>query len=328
MTRRDEDPHVPGSDANFSESVYVNGFDPVSRVGGWLRLGNRVHEGFAEMSLCLYLPDGRIACQFQRPPIVDNRQFAAGGMEYQVLEPLQAVAMQYHGEVLVLDDPDLLRDPKRLFASAPRQHCAVEFELSGLSPIHGGEPATANQQTMYGRDFSLGHFFQHMRTVGRIRIGDDAWQIDGLGWRDHSWGPRYWSNIHYYRLLIANFGEDRGFTVLKITDRTGVTRRTGVVYFDGQFEDIIDLDLITDWTDEMDPKSIRLALRTDQRAVILEGEVLTLAPLRNRRKLGDEVLLTRIAEGFTQWQWGERSGLGICEYIERIEGGVPVGFPQ
>jgi hypothetical protein len=327
MTAADEGVHVPSGDMNFNESVYVNGFDPVARIGGWMRLGNRAHEAHAELSLCFYLPDGRIACQFRRPSINDNARFAAGGMAYRVAEPLQTVVMQYSGDVLVLDDPELLRDPGRLFADAPRHDCAVELELTGLAPIHGGEPTTAGQETMYGRDFSLGHFFQHMRTRGTIRIGGDEWKIDGLGWRDHSWGPRHWSNIHYYRLFIANFGEGRGITALKITDRAGTTRRRGVLHIDGRLEEITDFDLITDWTDQMDPRSMRLALRTAKRAAVLEGEVLTLAPLRNRRKLGDELLVTRIAEGLTQWRWGEHSGLGISEYIERIEDGSPVGFP-
>ena len=328
MSAEDEGVHIPSQDTNYNESVYTNGFDPSSRVGGWMRLGNRVHEGYAELSVCLYLPDGRIACQFQRPRIQTNNSFAAGGMEYQIIEPLRAVSMCYEGEIFVLDDPELLRDPKQLFADAPQHTCRIDFVLSSLSPVHGSEPARADQATMYGRDFSLGHFYQHMRTSGTIRIGEDEWKIDGLGWRDHSWGPRYWTNINYYRLFIANFGPDRGITVLKITDRDGTTRRTGVIHIDGQLEEITDIDLITEWTAQKDPRSMRMTLRTARRAAVLEGEVITLAPLRNRRKVGDEMLLTRIAEGFTQWRWDERPGLGVSEYIERIEDGEPVGFPQ
>jgi hypothetical protein len=54
---------------------------------------------------------------------------------------------------------------------------------------------------------------------------------------------------------------------------------------------------------------------------------LALAPLRNRRQVGDETLTCRIAEGFTEWRWDGREGLGITEYIEFLEDGVPVGYP-
>src|SRR5271167_4647074 len=81
----DDFPHLTDSTTIFNESVYVNGFDPASGLGGWMRLGNRVNEGFAELSVCFYLPDGRIACQFQRPNITSNERFDAGGLSYAVV---------------------------------------------------------------------------------------------------------------------------------------------------------------------------------------------------------------------------------------------------
>ncbi len=327
LDERDEYNHVPGEEPNFNESVYVNAFELERRFGGWMRLGNRVNEGHAETQVCLYLPDGRVACQFQRPDIRHNQGFSAGGLDYQVIEPFRRIAMRYEGELMVLDDPGLLRDPRRLFDTAPRAAARVDYELEAVSPMHGGEPTRDDQETMYGRDFSLGHFNQHMKTRSRIEVGDQAWEFDGLGWRDHSWGPRYWTNIYFYRLLIANFGPDRAMMLLKITGRDGVTRRQGVLQFDGDYEEITDMDLWTEWTPDKDPRAMRLGVRTDKRAVVMEGEVLTLAPLRNRRKVGDAYLQSRIAEGLTLWHWDGRDGMGVTEYIELLEDGQPVGWP-
>jgi hypothetical protein len=53
LSAADEYNHPPSADSNFNESVYVNGFDPVRRYGGWMRIGNRVNEGHAETQLCL-----------------------------------------------------------------------------------------------------------------------------------------------------------------------------------------------------------------------------------------------------------------------------------
>jgi hypothetical protein len=323
----DEYTHRPTADRNFNESVYTNAFAADGRFGGWMRLGNRVNEGYAELSVCLYLPDGRVACQFQRPPITDNERHAAGGIEYQVHEPLRTVGMRYHGEVMVLDEPAAMRDPRRVFEQAPRRRCEVVFDHRGTSPVHGGEPTDAGQQTMYGRDFSLGHFNQHTAARGHIQVGDERFELDGYGWRDHSWGPRYWTNIYFYRLFIANFGPDHGFMLLKITGRDGVTRRCGVLQVDGDYEEIVDLDLWTDWTPAKDPRAMQLGIRTPRRAVRIEGEVATLLPLRNRRAVNGATLESRIAEGFTHWQWGERTGTGMTEYIEVLEGGQPVGYP-
>ena len=327
MEAQDEYTHTPTAESNFNESVYLNAFDAQGRFGGWMRLGNRVNEGRAELSVCLYLPDGKVACQFGRPPISHNNAHDAGGLRYQVVEPLSKVRMDYTGEVMLLEDGEWMREPRQAFERATRLPCAVSFHHEGCSPVHGGEPRDATTPTMYGRNFSLGHFNQHTRASGFIQVGDQRLDLAGFGWRDHSWGPRYWTNIYFYRLFIANFGADRGFMILKITDRDGTTRRVGVLQYDGDYEDITDLDLWTEWTEKQDPKALRLGIRTAKRAVQVEGEILSLVPLRNRREEDGVALQSRIAEGFTRFRWDDRVGYGMTEYIEVLENGRPVGYP-
>lgn len=327
MRAEDEFMHVPDAAVNFNESVYTNAFDTGSPVGGWMRLGNRVNEGHAELSVCLYLPDGRIACQFQRPTIADNSRFDAGGLSYRVNEPLTSVSMTYDGDLIIVDDPNTLRNPQALFAEGARLPGHVHWTHVAESPIHGGEPVDAAVQTMYGPDFSRGHFNQHGRAHGEIRVGDRSWTIDGHGWRDHSWGPRYWQAIYYYRLFIGNFSNGDGFMLLKITDRDGASRRLGVLLVDGNYEEVVEFDLATDWTDRKDPARVHLGVRTANRKALIEGEVVMLAPLRNRRKAGGETLVSRIAEGFTRFSWEGRNGYGMTEYIERMEEGKLAGYP-
>ena len=135
MRPDDEMTHKPDASVNFNESVYTNGFNSASPVGGWMRLGNRVNEGYAELSVCLYLPDGRIACQFQRPNITSNERFDAGGLSYSVIEQLKKVSMTFDGELMIVKDPNALRDPKTLFADGPRLpghvHWTLEAEIAG-----------------------------------------------------------------------------------------------------------------------------------------------------------------------------------------------------
>ncbi|BCG90183.1 hypothetical protein MesoLj113c_62930 [Mesorhizobium sp. 113-3-9] len=327
MLPRHELPHEPDGSRNFNESVYTNAFDTASPVGGWMRLGNRVNEGYAELSVCLYLPDGRIACQFARPQITSNDRFDAGGLSYEVIEPLKSVSMTYSGDLIIVEDPEALRDPASLFQGGQRLPGRAHWVHEAESPVHGGEPADDSVQTMYGRDFSLGHFNQHGRARGEIRVGDQSWTIDGRGWRDHSWGPRYWQAIYFYRLFIANFPNGDGFMLLKITDRAGRVRREGVLLVDGRYEPVLDLDVSTEWTGDRDPAFVRLGVLTANRKARIDAEILQLAPLRNRRRAGDEILLSRIAEGFTRFHWDGQQGRGMTEYIERLEDGNLAGFP-
>ena len=83
----DEFNHKPDEASNYNESMYFNVFDHTKKMGGWFRLGNRPNEGYAEMTCCIYLPDGRIGFMFGRPEISTNDVFNAGGMKFEVLEP-------------------------------------------------------------------------------------------------------------------------------------------------------------------------------------------------------------------------------------------------
>jgi hypothetical protein len=329
LDAHDEFPHQPDGSANFNESVYLNA--AATRgigggIGGWMRLGNRVGEGHAELAVCLYLPDGRIACRFARPSIATNAQLDAGGLRYEVLTPLRQVRMCYDGEVLLLDSPDRLRDPKSL-AAMPRVAASVAWTLTGISPVHGGAPTSPDVETMYGRDFSLGHFNQNGRVDGHIRIGEQQWRVDGGGWRDHSWGPRHWQNLSYHRLFTATFPDGRGFMLLKIGGEALRARRFGVLLVDGAYEEIVDLDVATDWSVERDPVRVHIGVRTARRAARIEGEVVGLAPLRHRREVDGVTLELRIAEGFTRFTWDGASAFGMTEYSDRIGDGRMLGYP-
>ncbi len=45
------------------------------------------------------------------------------------------------------------------------------------------------------------------------------------------------------------------------------------------------------------------------------GRVLNMVPLRNRRS----GVTTRIAEGLTEWTWGDRTGYGWSEYLDHVD---------
>jgi hypothetical protein len=52
-------------------------------------LGNRANEGQAEMTVAVFLADGRGCFNFSRPHIAHNDAFDAGGMRFEVIEPAE-----------------------------------------------------------------------------------------------------------------------------------------------------------------------------------------------------------------------------------------------
>ena len=71
------------------------------------------------------------------------------------------------------------------------------------------------------------------RVTGEVRIGDRAWEVDGLAHHDHSWGPRRWDWVRSHRWIGGTFGPDLSFSVFTLHDRAdgytsgGFVRRAG-----------------------------------------------------------------------------------------------------
>lgn len=326
----DEYMHPLEAASNFNESMYFNVYDPARRVGGFLRLGNRANEGYAELTTCLYLPDGRVAFMFERPEIADNDAFDAGGMRFEVVTPFEELRTTYDGKVTLLDDPLQMADPRRAFTENPWVDAHVEFVHRGVSPMYGGEPVNDDGSPLpddHSGGFARGHYEQHMQVSGVIRVGDEEWAVDGFGLRDHSWGPRYWQAPWYYRWLTANFGPDFGFVVSVVTARDGSERIGGMVLRDGAYEHVTSASITTEWAgDDCYHRALRATATAGGRRYEITGRVLNLIPLRNRRTTpeGDQ-LVTRISEGLTEWSCDGRTGYGLSEYLDQLVDGRPVG---
>jgi hypothetical protein len=326
----DEYMHPLEEAQNFNESMYFNVYDPAERVGGFFRLGNRANEGYAEMTACLYLPDGSVGFMYQRPEISNNDAFDAAGMRFSVETPFEALTVRYEGRLCMLTDPLEMADPGVAFRNNPMESCTVELAYRGLSPMAGGEPVNDDgtpieEQAEQG--FARGHYEQHVGAQGTIRVGDREWLIDGFGLRDHSWGPRFWQSPWWYRWLTMNFGDDFGLMVTTAGTREGKRTAHGVVFTDGRYEVVEGATIETDWAgDDIYHQRLRVQARTASRSYDITGDVLSLIPLRNRRRTPDgDTLVTRISEGMTEWRCDGRVGHGLSEYLDQIIDGRPVG---
>jgi hypothetical protein len=329
----DEFMHDSEGASNFNESMYFNFYDAEPALGGFVRLGNRPNERYAEQTTCLYLPDGRVGFMFQRPEISTNERFDAGGCSFEVVSPFEELAVRYEGKLVLLDEPEEMADPRKAFRDNPSVESSVDLSYRGLSPMYGGEPVGDDGQPLRDadNDFARGHYEQHVGARGRVRVGDEQWEVDGYGLRDHSWGPRYWQAPWWYRWLTGNCGEEFGFMLSIISGRGGQRKRSGIVFEDGEYRTVLHCTIETGWRGEAQyHQTITALARTDEREYRITGDVLSMIPLRNRRTAPDgERLMTRISEGMTKWQVeGVGTGYGLSEYLDQIVDGVPVGVAE
>jgi hypothetical protein len=315
----DDYAHPLGPESNFNESMYFNFFDRERALGGFVRLGNRANEGQAELTVCLYMPDGRVLFTFQRPAIANNDAFDAGGLKFEVEEPGQRLRTTYTGKVLELADPRAMADPGKAFRESPKKTVALDLVHDAVGPMYGHVGSAEEEKKPAEEQFGKAHYEQHMRVTGTLEIDGETLSISGFGLRDHSWGPRYWQAIHEYQWLTLNFGPDLGamISIIQRDPEGKSVRRGGVLVRGDEIEAIVDAQIEADYdANGLYHNGLRARVTTAKGEKLeIEGEVTGFIPLRNRR----EGRTTHIGEGMTRWKIGDRVGYGLSEFLKQVE---------
>ena len=168
----DDYTHPLGPEENFNESMYFNFFDRDRGIGGFIRLGNRANEGQAEMTVTLYLPDGRVLFIFKRAPIDHNDAFDAGGVRFEVQEPTQRLRTTFAGSMVELREPREMADPKAAFRSNPMRKVSLDLIHDAVGPMYGSAGSRVEAARSEEKQFGRAHYEQHMHVVGEIAFGE------------------------------------------------------------------------------------------------------------------------------------------------------------
>lgn len=322
LTLDDDYTHTVTAEPNFNESMYFEFHDPESGIAGFLRLANRPNEGRGERTICLYLPDGRLAFGYARPEVTSNEAMNAGGLAVEVVTPLREVRVRFDGDVRVLADPAMMSDPATALNSSPRADCRIILQYLALAPAH--------EQTFeaQGQSFAPHHYEQLAVVTGEVVIGTQRFTVRGHGLRDHSWGPRSWQAPWFYRWLHG-CTDGFGFMAAYFGDPDGSSRVGGFVFDGAGVHTCDDLQITTERDGDSFQRHIDLTMTAGGRRWHMRGDALSSVPLRHRSADGE--ISTRIVEAAIRWSvaGSDAPGApihGMAEYLDQIKAGQPVGI--
>lgn len=321
---QDEYMHEPTDHPQFNESAYYNFVDGDSGFAVLIRMGNRVNEGHAEVTVLLYLPDGGAAIRFDRAPITSNDKFDAAGLRFEVVEPLKKMKVTFDGTAYLLKKGTALENPKQAFTTSPVVPLTLELHYENVVPVYGLGGGSGIQGAE--DSIAVGHYQGPCAVCGRVEIDGARREIHGLGFRDHSWGPRIWQGPHYWRWLSCMVDERNGFVAW--TQKIGDTPSpgNGMVLRDGVVELVDKVSVRSEYGPApYYATTMRVSMRTESgEHVEAAGRVFHLVPLRNRRD-GE---IARLAEYLVEFDYRGATGHGICEYHDRMIDGVPAGMRE
>ena len=326
----DENAHQPTSDAQFNESMYFNFVDQSgSGFASLIRMGNRVNEGYAEVTVLVYLPDGSVAAHIERAPISDNSRFDAGGLRIDVLEPLQRVRVRYEGEAHHLATGPSLADPKKAFTESPVVPLALDLECTTIGQLYGLSGTADGAGGIEGGEDTIAasHYQGGIVSVGTVTVAGAESRADATGFRDHSWGPRQWTAPSWWRWVSCWVDSGNGFA--GFVSRVGDNRApgSGAVVRDGKVSLIRRMEIASTYGEAPTyfPQQVDVVLTTDDDQLVTRVATLPNAvPLRHRR----EGYQARIAELLGRFEFEGRVGYGFLEYHDLIVDGVPQGIRE
>ncbi len=289
----------PGGEEQWSDSFYFGGGDADTTL--YTRIGRRPNEGVVEGALGIWAPDGRFVLAFGRAP--DSETISAGPVAYECGLPFELWRLRIEGRGRAYGRAEDL-------ALAPDAYQEVEL---------GGELRFAPWIDPVGFEAGLTgavasrHYEQPGSLAGVIELAGERIPIAGRGMRDHSWGVRDWQGVPYWRWFGIVVDPDNFLMINNVGTADGGETCGGLVMRDGTAAAVASCETASELDPELGCQRRFHARATDElgREVELEGEAISVAPLRQRR----DGHLTVVNEGRTRLRWGDAEGLGISEYL-------------
>ena len=223
FTRRDELRHRADEQAIWQESTLLHWYDLNRGMGGWHRIGHEPNNQGGRAVIWSYL-FSRSGWQYRcctDLPLSESDEYSNG---WGAGERLRCQFDERACIWLVQDD-----------GLTARLECRDFFDL--VDPFPPGDSLAAKRFPH--------HFEVAGRVTGEVKYRGETVSIDGLGYRDHSWGGRDWQQgMLNHRWFTGSMGERLSFAAITAQSPTGRLVRTGYVVRDGELSRAVDIDVI------------------------------------------------------------------------------------
>jgi hypothetical protein len=203
----EEGPHPAGEDVDWQESAYLAWRDPRAGLGGNHRIGTEPNRATANLWCGVYADDGT---RFRH----NDEGFALEKLDHGLLAGPQRLFHDGTDLRFVLD------------ADGCQADLVVEDEPGPAERV--GASAFAGAATILANNF---HVFCRVR--GTVAMDGRAFEINGRGWRDHSWGVRKWDSFLASRSFGGAWGSDLEFRYGSMVGVNGTFFRHGALVRDG-----------------------------------------------------------------------------------------------
>jgi hypothetical protein len=175
-------PDVPA----WTENLLFTPYDPIADIGMWLHLGTVADrwEMWEDRVLIALPEDQGVLSMWAYHRTVPDRQPAGANLEFRCERPFQTWHITFDG-FCVRSSYEVMRSG--LLVDGAKCHVRVDLEVECVTPVW--DAATAGEG-MAEQSWAREHYEQLTRVTGEVTVDGIATEFNGVGWRDHSRGPR------------------------------------------------------------------------------------------------------------------------------------------
>lgn len=227
---------------NWSENLVLQVNDPRAGVSVWAhwsrippKPGSWDGPAIWEAVLTGYLPGGVLLTSrsFGPSPMADVASSGPAG--FRCVEPLRRWELRFTGMARRVRTADAVAGP---VTDGPVEPLEVTLGFEGSHPVWDAGHGVS------GSTWASAHLEQGGRITGRMRCLDGVLDIDGHGFRDHSYGPRDYSGMAGNTWVSGVFPSGRAIVALAVwPEPSGAPASLGFVWDGSSMHDAVRVDL-------------------------------------------------------------------------------------
>jgi hypothetical protein len=255
----------------WNETWFFSSWSPGSDVGIFIHAGaDAADPELFYAQVIAYLPGGELVADrsWGRP---ESGNLTVGPFSIATEEPLRRWRLRFDGAGERTTSDAAGRRPVGAGLAVPM---SFDIEFSAAGPVWDLFKASEIPHL----DWAGIHHEQNTYSRGRLSVGGTSWELDGVGFRDHSTGPRDLARLggdRFWGFVSPTTG--RGFQGIKVWNRDGELELSSAAYHvDGMLEVINGAIELTGLEDTLgNPKELELAFtRPDGEEIVAPGRIL------------------------------------------------------
>jgi hypothetical protein len=313
---RDDLPHQLRDRPGVLENYAWYGHDPESGFGFVAHQGTMPEDPMLwHAVIYVHLPDGRQLVAKDVAPRPGPDTVGTSVHRFTCMEPFDHWRITFYGGCRLVSSDDLEGGLVRDGRSTPVQ---IDLELRAAGPAW--DPAASEGRAEGWTDL---HHEQALSMRGAVTSGGNTWHIaQGVGYRDHSVGPRDLRQLATHSWCNGAFPSGRSFGSLEVGHLDGGRTTRAYVVFDGTIEDarIVEMPAMANVRAEPETFVVRLATRDGEAHI--DG---SLVPNRNANfsvagpaewTIGTAVGSDGtyfLAQRLVRWEWDGEIGYGMAD---------------